>query len=105
MFRRYGIFILVLAAISGVVRAESLDRVVAVIDDDVITYLELENRLTGLDAEIRSQGGEVPPRAELRKQMLQQMINDKLQLQAAKRLGFTKRGIKRHLRYDHGQGI
>lgn len=89
MFRRYGIFILVLAAISGVVRAESLDRVVAVIDDDVITYLELENRLTGLDAEIRSQGGEVPPRAELRKQMLQQMINDKLQLQAAKRLGLS----------------
>lgn len=89
MFRRYGIFILVLAAISCVVRAESLDRVVAVIDDDVITYLELENRLTGLDAEIRSQGGEVPPRAELRKQMLQQMINDKLQLQAAKRLGLS----------------
>jgi len=89
MFRRYGVVIAAVLCISGVVRGESLDRVVAVINDDVITYLELENRLSGLDAEIRAQGGEVPPRNELRKQMLQQMINDKLQLQAAKRLGLN----------------
>lgn len=89
MFRRYGIVIFLVLCISSTAHGESLDRVVAVINDDVITYLELENRLTGLDAEIRSQGGEVPPREELRKQMLQQMINDELQLQAAKRLGLS----------------
>jgi peptidyl-prolyl cis-trans isomerase SurA len=87
--RRYGIALVALLAFSGPARGESLDRVVAVINDDVITHLELENRLSGLDAEIRAQGGEVPPREELRKQMLQQMINDKLQLQAAKRLGLS----------------
>jgi len=89
MFRRFGIIIIAVVCIGGEVRGQSLDRVIAVINDDVITHLELENRLTSLDAEIKSQGGDAPPRDELRRQMLQQMINDKLQLQAAKRLGLS----------------
>jgi len=90
MFNRFGIIATVFILTFGnAVYAQSLDRVIAVINDDVITKLELENRLTGLDAEIRTKGGDAPPREVLRNQMLQQMIDDKLQLQAAKRLRLT----------------
>jgi peptidyl-prolyl cis-trans isomerase SurA len=90
VFRKLGIFAaVVILSLSNAVYAQSLDRVIAVINDDVITHLELENRLTGLDAEIKTRGGDSPPRDVLRKQMLEQMINDKLQLQAALRMGLS----------------
>jgi len=90
MFRKYGIIATVIVLCLGeVVYAQSLDRVIAVINDDVITQLELDNRLAGLDAEIKTKGDEMPPRNVLRKQMLQRMIDDKLQLQAAKRFGLS----------------
>ena len=90
MFRKYGIITTVIVLCLGeVVYAQSLDRVIAVINDDVITQLELDNRLAGLDAEMKTKGDEMPPRNVLRKQMLQRMIDDKLQLQAAKRFGLS----------------
>jgi len=90
MFRKYGIIATVIVLCLGeVVYAQSLDRVIAVINDDVITQLELDNRLAGLDAEMKTKGDEMPPRNVLRKQMLQRMIDDKLQLQAAKRFGLS----------------
>lgn len=73
----------------GIVQAASVDKVIAVVNDDVITQLELETRLSGLSAEIKSRGGTMPPKEVLRKQMLQRMINDKLQLQAAERFKIT----------------
>ena len=90
MFRIFGVFAtVIILGLGSVVYAQTLDRVIAVINDDVITHLELENRLTGLDAEIKTKGGDSPPRDVLRKQMLEQMINDKLQLQAALRMGLS----------------
>ena len=88
--RNYGICaVIAILILSGQVQAASLDRVIAVINDDVITQLELENRLTGLAAEIRSAGADAPPEEVMRKQMLQRMIDDKLQLQAARRFGLN----------------
>lgn len=88
MFRRFGaISVVALVCLGSMAYAASLDRVVAVINDDVITQLELESRLKGLAAEIKSRGAEPPPESVLRKQMLQRMINDRLQLQAAGRMG------------------
>lgn len=88
MYHKFGTIVaVVILSFGSAVHAQSLDRVIAVINDDVITHLELENRLTGLDAEIKTKGGDSPPRDVLRKQMLQKMINDKLQLQTAMRMG------------------
>jgi len=88
MYHKFGTIVaVVILSFGSAVHAQSLDRVIAVINDDVITRLELENRLTGLDAEIKTKGGDSPPRDVLRKQMLQKMINDKLQLQTAMRMG------------------
>ena len=90
MFRRYGLIVLATSFLLGnVVHAASVDKVVAVINDDVITQIELESRMKGLNAEIAARGADSPPKEELRRQLLDRMINDRLQLQAAQRLGIT----------------
>ena len=90
MLHRYGLIVLITSfLLSNVVHAASVDKVVAVVNDDVITQIELDSRLKGLNAEIEARGANSPPKEELRRQMLDRMINDRLQLQAAKRLGIT----------------
>ncbi len=88
MFRRFGLFLTAfLFLLCSTAYAASVDRVVAIVNDDVITQIELENRLTGLYAEIKARGATAPPEDVVRKQLLERMINDRLQLQAADRLG------------------
>ena len=90
MFYRYGLIVLTISLLLGnVVHAASVDKVVAVVNDDVITQIELESRMKGLNAEIAARGTDSPPKEELRRQLLDNMINDRLQLQAAQRLGIS----------------
>lgn len=67
--------------------AEPLNRIVAVINDEVITQKELDHRV---DMVTKIQNYQtLPAKDELRKQVLKQFINEKLQLQVAKRTGIT----------------
>ena len=79
-----GVFLFLICNIG---HAASVDKVVAIVNDDVITQIELDNRLRGLYADIRARGATAPPEDVLRKQLLERMINDRIQLQAADRLG------------------
>lgn len=63
------------------------DRIVAVVNDDVITLHELRTRLDQALVQLRKQGTPLPPRAELEKQMLERLITDKVQLQMARETG------------------
>lgn len=74
---------------ANAVHSASVDKVVAIVNDDVITRIELDNRLKGFHAEIEAKGAAAPPEDVLRKQMLELMINDRIQLQAADRLGIN----------------
>ncbi|MBV2234571.1 MAG: peptidylprolyl isomerase [Sterolibacterium sp.] len=60
------------------------DRIVAVVNDDVITLNELRDRLVTIERQLRGQGTQLPPRDILEKQMLERMIVDRIQLQFAK---------------------
>jgi peptidyl-prolyl cis-trans isomerase SurA len=64
-----------------------LDRVVVIVDDDVITELELEARIEYFMKQIRMQGGSVSDVDSMRKQVLERMIRDRIQLQKAALLG------------------
>ena len=64
-----------------------LDRVVAVVNSDVITLRELERRADLVSAQIRRRGTEVPPRDVLLRQLLEQMILDRAQQQMAREYG------------------
>jgi len=64
-----------------------LDRIVAIVDQTVITEQELEGRIKTVTAQLRKQGTELPPENILRKQILERLISDALQLQYAAQTG------------------
>jgi peptidyl-prolyl cis-trans isomerase SurA len=68
---------------------EAIDGIAAVVDEDVITRAELENRLQTITRQLRQKGTQLPPRAVLQRQMLERMIIEQLQLALAKQLGIT----------------
>ena len=66
---------------------QKMDRIVAVVDQAVITEKELADRIKSVTAQLEKQGTELPPPAILEKQILERMITDKLQLQYAAQTG------------------
>ena len=64
-----------------------LDRIVAVVNDEVITRNDLEERTRFAATQLKQQGTPPPPRDVLEKQILERMIIDRVQLQFAKETG------------------
>lgn len=64
-----------------------LDRIVAVINDEVVTRVELQERVELALKQLRAQGTPPPPLAVLEKQLLDRLITDRVQLQYAKETG------------------
>ncbi|MBI2294843.1 MAG: peptidylprolyl isomerase [Betaproteobacteria bacterium] len=64
-----------------------LDRIVAVVNDEVITRNDLEDRTQFATLRLRQQGTPPPPREVLEKQVLERLISDRVQLQFAKETG------------------
>jgi len=60
-----------------------LDRIVAVVNDDVIMQSELQEKLRTVINQLEQQGTVLPPMAALKKQVLDRLILNKLQLQLA----------------------
>jgi peptidyl-prolyl cis-trans isomerase SurA len=64
-----------------------LDRILAVVNEDVITASELAVRLTETKKQLRLEGIGIPPDEVLEKQVLERMVLERLQLQVAERTG------------------
>ena len=60
-----------------VVYAETIDRIVAVVEDDVILEGELEREVSTIKARMTESKAQLPPETVLRKQVLEKMIIDK----------------------------
>ena len=69
------------------IQATPIDRITAVVNDDVITRHELDDRLGIVVRQLQKQGTPLPPVEVLEKQMLERMIVDMLQTQFAKETG------------------
>jgi len=76
---------LLLAAVA--LQAQELDRIVAVVNEDVIVRSELEQEVDAIMAKLRGRGTRLPPPEVIERQVLERVINKRLQLQAAERLG------------------
>lgn len=63
------------------------DRVVAVVNKDVITQSELNAKVQATVRQLKRQGTAQPLAAQLRSQMLERLIMERIQLQAADTLG------------------
>ncbi len=66
---------------------EPLNHIVAVVNDDVVLQSELDNRERLIVEQLGKQGAQLPPREVLRKQVLDRLILEHLQLQMAQRTG------------------
>lgn len=64
-----------------------IDRIVAVVDQVVITENELADRIKIVTAQLEKQGTQLPPQNVLEKQILERLINDRLQLNYASQTG------------------
>ncbi|PWT70892.1 MAG: molecular chaperone SurA [Proteobacteria bacterium] len=65
----------------------AVDRVVAVVNDDVITRIELDRESRMAVEQLRRQGTPLPARDILEKQLLERMINKRILLQYAQQTG------------------
>ncbi len=64
-----------------------LDRIVAVVNNEVITQNDLNDRLTTVVKQLQAQSTQLPPMDAMKKQLLERMINDLVQMQEAKETG------------------
>lgn len=81
----------VLLVFSGFASAQvkSLDRVIAIVDDDVIMKSQLDSRVEEVVQTVSKRGGDLPPQDVLVKQVLDRLIVEDLQIQLANRYGIT----------------
>jgi len=67
--------------------AELIDRVVAVVNDDIVLQSELDDRTRLVRERIQAQGSRAPQPSVLENQVLDRLIMDHIQLQIAERQG------------------
>jgi peptidyl-prolyl cis-trans isomerase SurA len=65
----------------------ALDRIITVVDNDVITRSELDERIRLITQQLQKQGTPMPPADALEKQLLERLITDRLQLAYAVQTG------------------
>ncbi len=69
--------------------AETLGKIAAVVEEDVILEQELNKEVDNIAQRIRASNTPMPPESVLRKQVLEKIIIDKLQRQLAEKAGIT----------------
>ncbi|MFM1806269.1 MAG: hypothetical protein RL212_528 [Pseudomonadota bacterium] len=66
---------------------QAIDQVVAVVDTSLITKIELERRVALIEKQFKTANRQLPPAAELRKQILERLISEQIQQNIAKEQG------------------
>jgi peptidyl-prolyl cis-trans isomerase SurA len=74
-------------ATSAAAEVRPLDRIVAIVDNDVIMQSQLDQRLREVEQTIEKRGAEMPPRDVMQQQVLERLITENLQLQIGERSG------------------
>lgn len=82
--------LLVLMQYAGTLRAAEsvlLDRVIAIVNDDIVMESELQHRLRQISGRLIQQGTRLPPQEVMNQRVLEQLILESIQLQLAQRAG------------------
>lgn len=69
-----------LLPLSGLAQVRVLDKIVAIVDDDVVLRSELEQRIDSVRIQISQSGTQAPPEDVLQQQVLDRLISERLQL-------------------------
>ncbi|MET0987856.1 MAG: peptidylprolyl isomerase, partial [Steroidobacteraceae bacterium] len=68
-------------------RGQLLDRIAAIVNDGVVLSSQLERETDEVTERLRQQRTELPPRTVLRKQVLERLVLQEIQLQRADKIG------------------
>lgn len=83
----FSLFIILTLATPLHAATREINGIAAVVNDDVITRNELEQRVDTLSKQLSAKGTRLPSREILKRQLLERMIVEKLQLDMAKKRG------------------
>jgi peptidyl-prolyl cis-trans isomerase SurA len=93
-YNRTAAWIVCIALMTGLVSSAlyaqntvKIDSIVALVDDDVVLRSELDIAIKGIVDRIRQQGGDLPPKHLIEKQVMERLIIRQLQLQRAFQTG------------------
>jgi peptidyl-prolyl cis-trans isomerase SurA len=87
MVRLFLLLLLFLPALAHAQSAALVDRIVAVVNKEVITYSELNEAVGAAERQLARQKTPAPARPVLERQMLERLILEKAQLQMARDIG------------------
>lgn len=79
--------VILLPVLAHAGKLDVIDRIVAVVNDGVIMQSELEQRVSEVLRNLRADNQRMPPQDVIRTQVLDRMIEEKLQLDMATRMG------------------
>ena len=86
-FQPLATFIGCLCLLQSSQAAVELDRIIAIINDDVVMKSELDEKVRTVKNQLKEQGTTLPPSGILEKQVLDRLILTKLQIQMAENTG------------------
>lgn len=69
--------------------SDSLDRIIAVADQEIVLASELRREVKGIQTQLMRQGQPLPDLDQLRRQVLERLVMQRLQLAHAERAGIT----------------
>ena len=87
MKRLASLLLVLLGTVSSVAAQQTLDEIVAVVNDDVVLASELEQEFRGTVQQMRQRDMQMPPRDELRQRVLERLVMQRLQMSRADELG------------------
>lgn len=76
-----------LAASFSYSQVQKVDKVIAIVDDDVVLESELSSRIGSIKARLSDKPEQLPPEDILREQVLERLVSESIQLQLAQRGG------------------
>ncbi len=84
---RHILTLVLVSAFTLAAQAAEIDKVLVVVNDDVITEGEFQQTLTRIKSDMRARGGDLPPEEQIKQRVLDRMILQKIQVQRAERAG------------------
>jgi peptidyl-prolyl cis-trans isomerase SurA len=87
VLQRAGLAALIAAGSLAQAATETLDQVVAIVDDDIVMASELRERLAAVTQNLQARGVEAPPEDVLIRETLDRLILENIQVQKGMRVG------------------
>ena len=85
--RQFAILLLVTLSLPTLAELKWLDRVVVLVEDDVILHSEVQRRMLAVNQQIQASGQALPDESAIKKQVLERLIMESIQIQRAQRAG------------------